>query len=496
MLLGKATVSEAKVMPGEVYFAGDAYSAPAAPIESAESYAYIGESGFRSALNSPLSTFAADVDTASYANVRRMLLAGRLPPPDAVRVEEMLNYFHYGYPQPEGDEPFSVTAEIAPCPWNDSHQLLLVGLQARDLKARARPASNLVFLIDVSGSMEGADRLGLAQRAFMLLTEQLQPGDRVSIVTYAGADRVVLEGVTAGDAQKIMAAIENLTAGGATAGSDGIRTAYRIAREQFIDGGNNRVILATDGDLNVGITSEGELVRLIEDEKKGGVFLSVMGFGAGNLKDDRLEALADHGDGNYAYIDSALEARRVLVEQMGGSLFTVAKDVKLQIEFNPERVAQYRQIGYENRALADEDFADDGVDGGEVGAGHRVTVLYEIVPAGDSQGNPLKYQQRATTGSDEYLTVLIRAKAPDGGESRLYAYPVGDEAIKAQPSGDLRFAAAVAQAGMLLRGSEYAGSASYVAIAEQLAAIDNLQSDPYKDEFAYLVRRLARGDIE
>lgn len=471
-------------------------AANAARAHNTDEYSFIRENGFQSTRTSPLSTFAADVDTASYANVRRMLLDGMLPPADAVRIEEMINYFRYDYPRPKDGEPFSVTAEIAPCPWNKDAKLLMVGLQAREIEQSARPASNLVFLIDVSGSMEGPDRLGLAQKAFMMLTEQLKPGDRVSIVTYAGSDNVVLTGATAEDRAKIIKAIENLFAGGCTAGSDGIRTAYRIAREQFIKGGNNRVILATDGDLNVGVTSEGELARLIQEEKKSGVFLSVMGFGDGNYKDNKLEALADHGDGNYAYIDSELEARKALVEEMGASFFTVCKDAKFQIEFNPARVAQYRQIGYENRALDDRDFADDKKDGGEIGAGHRVTALYEIIEAdGTVEGGALKYQTSQATGSREYLTVSVRAKEPDGDASKLYQYPVGDESARETLSDNMAFAAAVAETGMLLRGSEHSGSASYQSAAALLEGIPGLSKDPCKDEFAYLVRQLARGRI-
>ena len=477
---------------------GDAASMAAAQPEfNTDEYAYIEENGFQSALTSPLSTFAADVDTASYANVRRMLLAGEKPPADAVRIEEMLNYFHYGYPAPKEGEPFSVTTEIAPCPWNAGAKLLLVGLQAKDIDESARPACNLVFLIDVSGSMEGPDRLALAQKAFLMLAEHLRERDRISIVTYAGDDRVVLEGTNGSDQAEIMTALENLTAGGSTAGSEGIKTAYEIAQKYFIQGGNNRVILATDGDLNVGVTSEGDLTRLIDQEKQGGVFLSVMGFGSGNYKDNKLEALSDHGNGNYSFIDSELEAKKVLVEEMGASFFTVAKDVKLQIEFNPEKVAQYRQIGYEDRAMDSRDFSDDTKDGGEVGAGHRVTALYEIVEAdGEAGGSGLKYQKSRFTGGAEYLTVSVRAKDPDGGASKLYQYPVGQESVKAAPSGDMAFAAAVAEAGMLLRGSPYAGTSSYQSASDLLSSIPNLTSDPYKDEFAYLVRKLARGEVK
>ncbi len=500
--IASLTGESASVTPDGASFAADeveslcaAPAAAALPVNT-EEYTYTPESGFRSAATEPLSTFAADVDTASYANVRRMLLSGEKPPADAVRVEEMLNYFRYDYPQPAAGEPFSVTTEIGPCPWNPAARLLLVGLQARQVDESARPKSNLVFLIDVSGSMDSPDKLGLVQKAFLMLTEQMKPGDRISIVTYAGEDSVLVEGAGSEDAARIQSAIESLSAGGMTAGSEGIKTAYRIAREQFIEGGNNRVILATDGDLNVGVTSEGALTRLIESEKKSGVFLSVMGFGTGNYKDAKLEALADNGDGNYAYIDSLLEARKVLVEEMGASFFTVCKDVKLQLEFNPDKVSSYRLIGYENRRLAASDFADDAKDGGEIGAGHRVTALYEIVPASGAAGEDgLKYQTRASTGSADYLTVSVRAKAPDGDASRLYAYPVGEDSVKTEPSDNLRFAAAVAQAGMLLRESPYAGSASFEDVARQLEEIPDLRADPYKDEFAYLVRRLARGEI-
>ncbi len=460
---------------------------------NAEEYAYIRENGFRSVLTSPLSTFAADVDTASYANVRRMLLAGETVPKDAVRIEEMINYFNYDYPEPEGGAPFSVTTQIAPCPWNADAKLLLVGLQAKGIDESERPNSNLVFLIDVSGSMDSPDKLRLAQCAFLLLTDELRAGDRVSIVTYAGTESVVLEGADVEDKAEIMSAIEGLFAGGSTAGGAGIVTAYEIAEKYFIEGGNNRVILATDGDLNVGITSEGELTRLIEEKRETGVYLSVMGFGTGNLKDNKLEALADNGNGNYAYIDSLLEAKKVLVEELGATFFTVAKDVKLQIEFNPERVASYRQIGYENRALADEDFADDAVDGGEIGAGHRVTVLYEIVEATGEGESGLKYQTGGTTGSDEYLTVSVRAKAPDGDESELYEYPVGEESAHDEMPDGMKFAAAVAEVGMLLRGSEYAGTASYESALALLESVAGTRDDPYQDEFAYLVRRLARA---
>lgn len=464
------------------------------PDWNTEEYSHMDENGFHSAALSPLSTFAADVDTASYANLRRMLLNGQEVPADAVRIEEMVNYFRYDYPEPEGDAPFSVSTEIAPCPWNDDTLLLRVGLQAPQPDWEAMPPSNLVFLLDVSGSMDQWNKLPLVKQAFLLLTEHLRLGDTISIVTYASSDRVMLDGATGDEAETIQAAIEDLTAGGSTAGSRGILTAYELARKHFIPGGNNRVILATDGDLNVGVTSEGELVKLIEEQKKDGIFLSVLGFGEGNLKDNKLEALADHGDGNYAYIDSVLEAKRVLVEEMGGTLFTVAKDVKFQVEFNPAQVKAYRLIGYENRLMDAEDFADDAKDGGEVGAGHRVTVLYELALPGSGLEFPesdLKYQETVPTGSDEWLTVSVRYKEPEGTESRLLEYPVGKEQVRDTPSADTAFAACVAQFGMLLRDSEYAGTATYQGVAEQLASLPGINDDPYRSELLYLVQRQA-----
>ncbi len=487
--------------------------AQAAPEHNTEEYGYIAEKGFLAVANAPLSTFAADVDTASYANLRRKILEGNEVPADAVRIEEMLNYFTYNYPEPEEGEPFSVTTFIGECPWNENHKLLQIGLQAERVDMENQKPSNLVFLIDVSGSMESADKLGLVKRAFLLLTENLRPQDTVSIVTYASSDTVVLDGVSGEDKAVIMTAIENLTAGGSTDGSKGIETAYRLAEEQFKEGGNNRVILATDGDLNLGITSEGDLTRLIQKKKESGVFLSVMGFGTGNIKDNKMEALADNGNGQYAYVDSLMEAKRVLVEELGGTLFTVAKDVKLQVEFNPARVKGYRLIGYENRLMEARDFDDDAKDGGEIGAGHRVTALYELVPAGSDEDLgevELKYGAGNTaadetareaqasgggaeaSGSDsEWLTLKVRYKEPDGEQSRLLEYPVDDGAVCGEMPPDMEFASCVAQTGMLLRGSAYAGSSNYQTIAETLERLDGLHGDPYKEEFLYLVKRLA-----
>lgn len=467
-----------------------------------EEYSYNPENPFMAVANVPLSTFGADVDTASYANIRRMILKGSRVPEDSVRIEEMLNYFYYDYPEPEGEAPFSVITRIAQCPWNEEHDLLQIGLQAEKLDDDSLPESNLVFLLDVSGSMESPDKLDLLKRAFLMLTENLKPEDTVSIVTYASNDQVVLDGASGEDKLDIMTAIENLTAGGSTAGSRGIETAYKLAEEHFIQGGNNRVILATDGDLNVGVTSEGELTRLIEKKKEGGVFLSVLGFGTGNIKDNKMEALADHGNGQYAYVDSVMEARKVLVEEMGGSLFTVAKDVKFQVEFNPARVKGYRLIGYENRVMADRDFEDDSKDGGEIGAGHRVTVLYELIPADSDEDTgeiDLKYQTSQEEGEDkadsldeEWLTVKIRYKEPDEEESRLLEYPVKDEHFQVELPEDMAFAAAVAETGMLLKKSEYAGEASYAKIIKRLEGMNRVKEDDYSQEFLYLVKRMEK----
>ena len=488
---GAAYESLGLIQPGEVLFR----AAPQVEMNTAE-FSSITENKFESTASNPLSTFAADVDTASYSIVRAALQSGNSVAPDMVRTEEFINYFNYDYPKPNAGEPLSVTTEIADCPWNPDSKLMLVGLQAEKVDAKELPPQNLVFLIDVSGSMDYYDKLPLAQKAFKLLTEQLRPNDRVSIVTYAGSDDVVLKGASGEDRAKIMDAIDNLFAGGSTDGASGILTAYELAREYFIDGGNNRVILATDGDLNVGTTSEGELVKLIEKERESGVYLSVMGFGDDNLKDNKLEALADNGNGNYGYIDTELEARKLLVEEMGATFFTVAKDVKLQVEFNPKVVSEYRLIGYENRALADSDFANDTVDGGEIGAGHSVTALYEIKLG--QAASDLKYSTQpdyVSHASTDFATVSVRAKAPDGDVSKLYEYPVDASKFVDAPSANLRFAAAVAEVCMNLRDSEFKGSATYESATKLLDGIENLNSDPYKDEFAYLVRQLSRGRI-
>ena len=451
----------------------------------------------------PLSTFSIDVDTASYANVRRFLASGRLPPPDAVRIEELVNYFRYDYPQPDGDRPFSVAVEAAECPWNMGRRLVRIGLQGRDIDRRARPAGNLVFLIDVSGSMGDANKLPLVKQALAMLVEELTENDSVAIVTYAGDAGLKLPPTSGDQKQKILAAIESLASGGSTHGSAGINLAYEQAAERFITGGVNRVILATDGDLNVGVTSDEALVDLIKQKATGGTFLTVLGFGEGNLQDSKMEKIADNGNGVYAYIDGAREARKVLVEQLTGSTITIAKDVKIQVEFNPEQVASYRLLGYENRVMAAEDFRNDKKDAGEIGAGHSVTALYEITLAGDAGGGPtgaepLKYQSQPAPvvrpaedeASRELLTVKLRWKRPDGDTSALEEVPLADRGgAFEKASVDLRFASAVAAFGMILRGSDQQGDATAPMVAKIAAGALGPDRGGYRAEFLDLVRR-------
>ena len=468
-----------------------------------EDYHHFRDNGFKSTSADPLSTFAIDVDAASYANVRRFLTQGQRPPADAVRVEELINYFTYDYDEPRGSDPFSVTTAQMPAPWSPDHRLVMVGIQGKRIDARELPASNLVFLLDVSGSMSSADKLPLVKRAFRLLVDQLRAEDRVAIVVYAGAAGVVLPSTPGGDKARILSAIDGLEAGGSTAGGAGIKLAYDIAQQNFIRGGNNRVILATDGDFNVGVSSEGELVRLIEERKKEGTYLTVLGFGTGNLKDSRMEALADKGNGHYAYVDDILEARKVFVQELGATLVTIARDVKIQVEFNPATVAEYRLIGYENRIMAHEDFNDDAKDGGELGAGHSVTAIYEVVPVGAQRTasgtvDPFKYQRPVSSGpANEVATVKLRYQPPSGGASTLITRTVR---LEPRPEGSqsLRFAAAVAAYGMLLRNSEYKGSASWDGVLTQARA--NMGRDPggYRAEFvrlAELARDLGSAEV-
>ena len=477
--------------------------APAAKSMAAEAeidwntdeYTHFESNRFLSTLTSPLSTFAADVDTSSYAHFRRLVLNGEHVPADAIRIEEMLNYFHYDYAQPKDDDPFGVTVEISDCPWNEKTKLMLIGLQAKEVTKAERPGHNLVFLIDTSGSMFGSDRLDLVKRAFMLLLEELDPEDTVSIVTYASNDRVVLEGTPAADKTRIMEAISELEAGGATNGSAGITRAYEIASKYFKDGGVNRILLATDGDLNVGTSSEGELAEMVSEKKKSGISLTCLGVGMGNYKDNKMEALADYGDGNCWYLDTIHEARKALVSEAGGTFITVAKDVKIQVDFNPSQVKGYRLIGYEDRVMAAEDFANDEKDGGEIGSGHRMTALYEIVPADsdfDFGEAGSRYQKTQDNNNAEWLTVAIRAKEPEGTESKLYEYPVGLEQITEIPSENLKFAAAVAEAGMLIRNSEWKGTATWDSALELVRDCKSVTGDPYKEEFLYLLGLLQR----
>ena len=472
--------------------------------ERRENYAVIHENPFLAAERNPLSTFAIDVDRASYANVRRFLTQDRqLPPPDAVRLEELVNYFPYQYPQPRTG-PASLNAEVAACPWNTAHQLVLVGVQGKQVPTENLPPANLVFLLDVSGSMNDPQKLPLLKESLRLLVrESLRPQDYVSIVVYAGAAGVVLPPTSGASRETILDALDKLEAGGSTAGGEGLRLAYQLAQQHRRPGGNNRIILATDGDFNVGESSDADMERLITKERESGVFLSVLGFGDGNLQDSKMELLADKGNGNYAYIDQLNEARRVLVQQFGGTLFTLAKDVKVQVEFNPALVREYRLLGYENRLLAAEDFNDDRKDAGELGAGQQVTALYEVVPVGapatgGSSVDALKYQKTkpspAASASAELLTVKLRYQEPQGSASQLLTLPVRnvrlDEPI-AQASDNLRWAAAVAQFGLLLRGSKYVGTATWastIALARTTQASD---ADGSRAEFRELVQQAA-----
>ena len=452
-----------------------------------EQYAAIDENRFLEANRVPLSTFAVDVDAASYSNVRRFLTSGTLPPADAVRIEELVNYFDYDYPDPAGQDPFSITTEVSAAPWNPAHRLVHVGLQGRRMSTERLPPSNLVFLVDVSGSMQSPDKLPLVQESLRMLTDQLRRQDRVAIVLYAGEAGVALPSTSGAEKATIRRAIDAMYAGGSTNGAGGITTAYETVRRNYVPGGNNRVILATDGDFNVGVSSDAQLVRLIERERNDGISLTVLGFGTGNYQDAKMEALADHGNGNYAYIDDIGEARKALVEEMAGTLHTLAKDVKIQVEFDAARVQSYRLIGYENRALAARDFRDDRKDAGELGAGHSVTALYEVVP-------------RAGADGGELLTVRLRYKAPNGVHSRALSRVVPNRVTPAaRASDDFRFAAAVAEWGMLLRGSRFRGSASYDAVLARARSARGPDLQGHRAEFVQLVeasRRLGgpRGD--
>ncbi|MFN5170096.1 MAG: von Willebrand factor type A domain-containing protein [Cyclobacteriaceae bacterium] len=464
-----------------------------------EEYEGIEENIFHDAANKPLSTFSIDVDAASYANVRRFISQGQRPPVDAVRIEELINYFDYDYEQPKGEDPFSIYTEISEAPWNTQHKLVHIGLQGKKISTEKLPPSNLVFLIDVSGSMADPNKLPLLKSSFKMLVEQLRDQDLVAIVVYAGAAGQVLPSTRGDDKRKILESLDQLEAGGSTAGGAGIRLAYEIARKNFVEGGNNRVILATDGDFNVGESSDQAMEKLIEQKREEGVFLTVLGFGMGNYKDSKMEVLADKGNGNYAYIDNILEAQKVLVNEFGGTLFTIAKDVKLQIEFNPARVQAYRLIGYENRLLKDEDFNNDKKDAGELGSGHTVTALYEVIPVGVKSNfhsiDPLKYQTQKKKDevqfgdSDEIMTIKFRYKKPDGNTSKLLVHAVVDKQVPlAKSSDNFRWSAAVAAFGMLLRDSEYVKGYTWEDVAQLAGGARGRDEQGYRIEFINLVK--------
>ncbi len=467
------------------------------PNFNTEGYSTIHENGYKDVLKQPLSTFSIDVDKASYANVRRFINMGQLPPMDAVRIEEMINYFKYDYPEPRGKHPFSVYTELAACPWNPDHQLLHVGLKGKSIDKTELPASNLVFLLDVSGSMNSPNKLPLLKNAFHMLVNELREEDRVAIVVYAGAAGLVLRSTPGSRKEDILSAIEKLSAGGSTAGGEGLLLAYKVAEENFIEGGNNRIILATDGDFNVGVSSNAEMERLVEKKRENGVFMTVLGFGMGNYKDDKMELIADKGNGNYAYIDNIQEARKVMVAEFGGTLFTIAKDVKFQLEFNPARVKAYRLIGYENRLLNDEDFNDDKKDAGEMGAGHNVTALYELIPAASEENtgsiDPLKYQENRkstwTNQKAELLTIKLRYKQPDGKTSTLFEEPVQGKLLdEKSTTKNFRFSAAVAEFGLILRDSQYKENASIDQIISLAQGGRGNDSEGYRGEFIKLVK--------
>jgi len=468
-------------------------------VHNTEEYDAIHEIGFRDATKNPFSTFSIDVDAASYSNIRRFINNGQRPPKDAVRIEEMVNYFDYDYRQPAGEHPFEVITEVSTAPWNTKHRLVHIGLQGKVIPTKDLPASNLVFLIDVSGSMADANKLPLLKSSLKMLVEQLRDQDHVAIVVYAGAAGLVLEPTSGADKKSIIDALDHLEAGGSTAGGAGIELAYATAKKHFKTNGNNRVILATDGDFNVGESSDAGMERLIEQKRKDGIFLTVLGYGMGNYKDSKMEILSDKGNGNYAYIDNITEARKVLVNEFGGTLFTIAKDVKLQVEFNPANVKAYRLIGYENRMLANEDFNNDKKDAGELGSGHTVTALYEIVPVGADTPvdgiDPLKYQKATASPrasySSELMTIKLRYKQPDGEVSKLITHTLKDEQVAmAGTSDNYRWSAAVAGFGMILRESEFANQYTYAQVLQLANGARGKDQERYRIEFINLVKAI------
>ena len=493
---GSRAVITGSVVTGSGYRVADS-------VWNTESYDRITENPFLSAGSNPLSTFSIDVDRASYSNVRRFITQGLRPPKDAVRIEEMINYFAYDAPAPGRGEPFAVVTDVAQAPWQPEHRLVRIALHAPRIDTRELPPSNIVFLLDVSGSMQAPNKLPLVKQSMQLLVDQLRRQDRVAIVVYAGSAGLVLPSTSGAERGRILDAIQRLEAGGSTAGGQGLRLAYKVAREHHIRGGNNRVILATDGDFNVGASSDAEMVRLVEEHRAQGTFLTVLGYGMGNYKDSKLEKLSNAGNGNYAYVDDLMEARKTLVSEFGGTLFTVAKDVKLQVEFNPARVAAYRLIGYENRLLRNEDFDDDAKDAGEIGAGHSVTALYEVIPVGASTATSvravgdLRYQQntvrRGAGTSTELAHVKIRYKAPDGDTSRLLERAVVDRS--GAPSDDLGFAASVAAFGMILRDSEHKGRATLDDVLRMAERHRGEDREGYRAEFIRMVERYSRLEV-
>jgi len=483
----KAMYDMAYVQPQENY----------QPQGNTEEYDAVNENIFHEAAKNPLSTFSIDVDAASYSNVRRFINNGQRPPKDAVRIEEMVNYFDYDYEQPKGEHPFAVITEISTAPWNSNHKLVHIGLQGKKISTENLPPSNLVFLIDVSGSMDEPNKLPLLKTSFKMLVEQLRPQDHVAIVVYAGAAGLVLEPTAGDEKNRIIEALDNLEAGGSTAGGAGINLAYAVAKEHFKSNGNNRIILATDGDFNIGESSNASMERLIEQKRKDGIFLTVLGFGMGNYKDSKMEILADKGNGNYAYIDNITESRKVLVNEFGGTLFTIAKDVKLQIEFNPAKVKAYRLIGYENRMLKSEDFNNDKKDAGELGSGHTVTALYEIIPVGVESEfdkiDDLKYQKTkidpVAVNSKELMTIKLRYKKPDEDVSTLIVHPLVDSNITlAKTSDNFRWSASVAAFGMLLRESEYVKNFTYDQVVQMAQHAKGDDHEGYRIEFINMAK--------
>ena len=481
-----------KSVDGSALCPGNYYPA----FNSGENYRTVTENSFKDVASAPLSTFGADIDTASYANLRRMVNDGYDLcdiPSGSIRTEELVNYFGYDYKKPGRGDTFAVNASIIDCPWNRETKLVNLGIKAKEENETADIASNIVFLIDVSGSMNDYDKLPLLKMGFDMLVDDLDKNDRVSIVTYASSSDIIIAGVPGSEHTKIKRAINDLSAGGSTNGGDGIRSAYRLAEKYFIKGGNNRVIMATDGDLNVGITSESELEELISKKKEGGVFLSVLGFGTGNYNEATLETLADKGNGNYSYIDCLSEAKKVLIDEFDSTLFTVAKDVKFQVEFNPKYISEYRLVGYENRQMATKDFADDTKDGGEIGSGHEMTIMYEVkMNDEDTEGTPLRYQNTDLSEkgreTNEWMTVSVRYKEPEEDESKLVYFPISKECYTKAPSCDTLFAAYVAEAGMILNGSEYTEGLRMSDVSRQVSKLR--LDDEYKEEFLQLIRQL------